>query len=104
MFSLVAGIGLGTSFPPTVILCFTSFTISPSTAPGLLTRQPHMNNREPANRRFQAAGMSFLPYSLIPPSALGLPVVSRGRPGIALLSATVRWRRLVTAEMSIFKG
>src|SRR5215472_9398197 len=57
MFASVAGIGLTSSFPPTVILCFTSFAISFSTTPGWVTLHPQTNSREAASKLFKGASL-----------------------------------------------
>src|SRR6516225_2861497 len=97
MLSSVAGIGLRSSFPPTVILCFTSLAISPSTAPGLLTRQPPKSNRDPASKSCHAVGIGFSLGSLnqTAPKAFGS---NRANPHCT----RVRSRRFVTAGCGYF--
>src|SRR5215469_16911961 len=85
MFASLAGIGLRSSFPPTVILCFISFATSFSIAPGLLTLQPQTNSRAPASKRFHAVGISFPRF--FAPGGLRNSAVSR----TARYNTRVRW-------------
>src|SRR3974377_569326 len=81
MFSSVAGIGLGLSFPPTVILCFISFAISLSSPPGLLTRQPEASSKELTSKRFQAVDISFF---------LASPIQARAKHSVCRESQRLR--------------
>src|ERR1700704_6873816 len=64
MFSALAGMGFGTSFPPTVSLCFTVLIILSSTLPGSLTPQPQTIISAHASNALPMTFMWTVPFSV----------------------------------------